>query len=164
MHSFKALATILLSSFALAAEHIPVTIENLDPDYDLKCGKTTVKGRDVYNAVAYAVSFNQQGETVTGTQGSAYPHYFGNSPGFEWVSKECNNPDDGGNNNLRELFPVISNGFFDTDQRPGSFRAVYYWNDSDNDAEGHPKAFYCGTIYHPNSSNDFTGCDVGVAT
>ena len=68
MHSFK---TIVLSSFlslafaAKLADHVPVTIENLDSTFDVKCGSTTVKGTDIYNAIAYGMSLNENDEQNT---------------------------------------------------------------------------------------------------
>jgi len=52
MYFSKTFAISCAFSLALAADHVPVTIENFDPDFDLKCGGTTIAGRDVYNAVA----------------------------------------------------------------------------------------------------------------
>ena len=67
-------ATIVLAicaTLALAADHVPVTIENFDPDFDTNCGKVTVSGRDTYNAIAWAMSLNQNGETLTSSDGSS---------------------------------------------------------------------------------------------
>lgn len=75
------------------------------------------------------------------------------------MSSEC----DGTNlNSARQGMPIIKGGFFgeDGNNDAGLYRAVYFYNGA-QDAEGHPKGFYCGTIYHndPNS-NGFAGCDV----
>jgi hypothetical protein len=67
MYGITALAATLLYSLALAADHVPVTIENLDPSFDVNCGSTTVAGRDIYNAVAWGMSLNDNDETITGT-------------------------------------------------------------------------------------------------
>lgn len=73
MYASKAFAATLLLSLALAAEHVPVTIENLDPTFDVKCGNTTVVGRDIYNAVAWGMSLNDNTQTLTGDNGMSTP-------------------------------------------------------------------------------------------
>jgi hypothetical protein len=52
MHFSETLVVSSLVSLALAVGHVPVTIDGLDAEYDIKCGSVTVKGRDVYNSVA----------------------------------------------------------------------------------------------------------------
>lgn len=64
MYGWKALAASFLCAAALAADHVPVTIENLDPTFDVICGSTTVVGRDIYNAVAWGMSLNDNDELV----------------------------------------------------------------------------------------------------
>jgi hypothetical protein len=70
MHFSKTFAISCAFSLALAANHIPVTIENLDPGFDLVCGGTTVAGRDVFNAVAWGMSLNENNEQLDGTHGT----------------------------------------------------------------------------------------------
>jgi uncharacterized circularly permuted ATP-grasp superfamily protein len=64
MSSPKTLAILSLLSLALAADHVPVTIVNLDPDFDIKCAGVKVAGRDIYNAVAWGMSLNENGEQL----------------------------------------------------------------------------------------------------
>ena len=172
MYASKTFAASLLFSLALAADHVPVTIENLDSSFDVKCGTTTVSGQDIYNSVAWGMSLNENDQTFTGTNGKTtrqsvyfhandktgeqYPSYYGNSDGFKWISSECNNqPSD-----AVQHMPVLKGGYFgESSTDPGKFRSVYWYN-YDTDNEGHPKGWYCGTIYHASSDNSFSGCDV----
>ncbi|KAF2765294.1 hypothetical protein EJ03DRAFT_211078 [Teratosphaeria nubilosa] len=156
MFASKTLAASLLLSLALAADHVPVTIENLNADFNVNCGKTTVKGTDIYNAIAWGMSLNDDEQTYTSTDGNAYPSYYGNSEGFQWESSECGNRP----NDARQHMPVIQGGYFgETTLDAGKYRAVYWYN-YESDSEGHPKGYYCGTIYHAGSDNSFSGCDV----
>jgi hypothetical protein len=52
MYFSETLVVSSLVSLTLATSHVPVTIDGLDAEYDIKCGSVTVKGRDVYNSVA----------------------------------------------------------------------------------------------------------------
>lgn len=89
--------------------------------------------------------------------GQQYPSFYGNSDGFKWVSPEC----DDTTQDARQHMPVIKGGFYgeDGNNDPGLYRAVYWYN-FDQDAEGHGKSWYCGTIYHASGDNSFAGCDV----
>lgn len=60
-----------LASLALAADHVPVTIENFDPDFDIKCNGVKVAGRDIYNAVAWGMSLNENDEQLSSSDGTA---------------------------------------------------------------------------------------------
>lgn len=70
MYFSKTFAVSCAFSLALAADHVPVTIENFDPGFDLICGGTTVAGRDVYNAVAWGMSLNENDEQLTSSDGT----------------------------------------------------------------------------------------------
>jgi hypothetical protein len=70
MHFSKTFAIPCAFSLALAADHVPVTIENFDRTFNLKCGGKTVSGGDVYNAVAYGMSLNEVGEQLTSSDGT----------------------------------------------------------------------------------------------
>lgn len=172
MYASKQFVASLLFSLAFAADHVPVTIQNLDPDFDVNCGSTTVAGRDIYNAVAWGMSLNADDQTYTGDNGMTtcrqmyaytyqcigkeYPSYYGNSEGFKWISPECDDqPSDAG-----QHMPVIKGGYFGVDSTDqGKFRSVYWYN-YDEDDEDHPLGYYCGTIYHAKSDGSFAGCDV----
>lgn len=65
MYFSKTAIVSSLVSLALAADHVPVTIVNFDPDFDIKCGGVTVAGRDIYNAVAWGMSLNENDEQLT---------------------------------------------------------------------------------------------------
>ncbi|KAF2151635.1 hypothetical protein K461DRAFT_321835 [Myriangium duriaei CBS 260.36] len=161
MHASSTLAASLLFSLALAADHVPVTIKNFDPGFDVNCGSTTVVGRDIYNAVAWGMSLNENGETLKAGNGEDkdkdYPSYYGNSEKFKWVSSECNNNPKAATQHM----PVIKGGFFGEDGNTdaGKFRAVYWYN-YETDNEGHPLGYYCGTIWHSKNDGSFAGCDV----
>jgi len=71
MYFSKTAVLSSLVSLALAADHVPVTILNFDPDFDIKCGGVTVAGRDVYNAVAWGMSLNENDEQLTSSDGTA---------------------------------------------------------------------------------------------
>lgn len=62
----KAVAVFSLFALTFAADHVPVTIENQDPSFDVNCGKTAISGRDIYNAAAWGMSLNQSSETRQG--------------------------------------------------------------------------------------------------
>jgi hypothetical protein len=64
MYFSKTFAISFAFSLALAADHVPVTIENLDPGFNVVCGGTTVAGRDVYNSVAWGMSLNESDEQL----------------------------------------------------------------------------------------------------
>ncbi|KAK7987228.1 hypothetical protein PG996_006170 [Apiospora saccharicola] len=137
-------------------DHTPVNIPDLDPDFDVKCGKTTVKGHDIFNAVAWGVNLERAGETL-GSNG--YPHYYGNNGAqkrFNFLSGDCNKYPQ----NLRKEFPIVKGDTFDgNNDEAGKFRAIYLHDPkSSTDYEGNPTAHYCGTIYH--KGGDFEGCDV----
>jgi hypothetical protein len=71
MYFSKTVVVSSLVSLALAADHQPVTIEDFDPSYDVKCGSVTVKGRDIYNSIAWGMSLNQAGEGLVSSEGTA---------------------------------------------------------------------------------------------
>lgn len=71
MHFSKTVVVSSLASLALAADHVPVTLENFDPDFDIKCDGVTVAGRDIYNAVAWGMSLNENDEQLTSSDGTA---------------------------------------------------------------------------------------------
>lgn len=74
MHFSKTGIVASFVSLALAANHIPVTIENLDPDFDIKCNGVTVTGRDVYNSVAWGMSLNLNNEQLESSTKSTAMH------------------------------------------------------------------------------------------
>jgi len=71
MYFSKTVVVSSLVSLALAADHVPVTIMNLDPTFDVVCGGVTVAGRDIFNAVAWGMSLNQNNEQLKSSDSTA---------------------------------------------------------------------------------------------
>jgi hypothetical protein len=67
MQSSKTVAVFSLVSLALATERRPVTIENLDPDFDVICAGVHVAGRDIYNAVKWGMDLNDDDNHLEST-------------------------------------------------------------------------------------------------
>lgn len=92
------------------------------------------------------------------TQGNEYPHPYANIENFKFISSQCNSIPQG---STRTLFPIVKGDYYDgNNDDPYLFRVVFVHNPSDSDSEGHPISYYCGTIYHSGSGNEFSGCDI----
>ncbi|KAL8765037.1 MAG: hypothetical protein Q9209_007754 [Squamulea sp. 1 TL-2023] len=158
----------------------PVNIPNLDIDFDIKCGKTTIKGRQIHRAVSWGTCLQRAEETVGSTHfcpplkkggkespicpsstdkgvANEYPHKFRNYENFKFQESLCNDA------THREEFPIRSSGVYegDEDDEAGKWRAIYVHDPKSKiDYQGNPTAYYCGTVYHKSNSNDFIGCDI----
>ncbi|KAJ4011817.1 hypothetical protein NW752_004219 [Fusarium irregulare] len=160
-------ALCLLPSLALAAppqklnkrlpDLTPVNIPSLDTEFDVKCGKVTVKGRQIHLAVSWGVNLQRSGDSGEVVGEGEYPHKYKNGEKFIFVDDyRCKE------RAHRMLIPVTPSGTFkgDGDDTAYKFRAVYVHDPkSPKDGQGNPEAYYCGTMWHKNG-NTFDGCDI----
>ncbi|KAE8380339.1 hypothetical protein BDV26DRAFT_290427 [Aspergillus bertholletiae] len=135
---------------------IPANIQGLDPSFAVRCGRISVSGRDIHNAISLGISLDRQGLQI-----SSYPHNFANYERFTFLNPEC--MDQSAPRGLRRReFVVMQGAYFDGRLEDGDrFRAIYVHDATSLlDSGGRPAATYCGTIYHSRQSRDFIGCDV----